>query len=259
MSARPCLMSGLRARAQTESGKQRWPATASSRTSCIARARRTRSARRCSQALPRDHRRGQGPGLPDPDANPRLRAAVLAARAQSWDNIQRDRQGERRRRRELRGDPLRRVRPRRFAGGRGADRQPQPHRDQRAHHLLQERRQSRRLGLGHARLSAARPDRLPGLGRLRRRGARRGGRRRGRRSDEDGHQVWTAQDDLHGVARALEAALGPAASVGLAWRCTRTPSRSPPTPPSSWCGWSRRSRRMTTSRPSGAITKCPKR
>ena len=37
-------------------------------------------------------------------------------------------------------------------------------------------------------------------------------------SDEDGHQVWTAQDDLHGVARALEAALGPAESVGLAWR-----------------------------------------
>jgi YebC/PmpR family DNA-binding regulatory protein len=37
-------------------------------------------------------------------------------------------------------------------------------------------------------------------------------------SDEDGHQVWTAVDDLHGVARALEDALGEAESVKLAWR-----------------------------------------
>jgi transcriptional/translational regulatory protein YebC/TACO1 len=37
-------------------------------------------------------------------------------------------------------------------------------------------------------------------------------------SDEDSHQIWTAVDDLHGVARALEAALGEAESVKLAWR-----------------------------------------
>jgi YebC/PmpR family DNA-binding regulatory protein len=37
-------------------------------------------------------------------------------------------------------------------------------------------------------------------------------------SDEAGHQVWTAVDDLHGVAGALEAALGEADSVKLAWR-----------------------------------------
>ena len=37
-------------------------------------------------------------------------------------------------------------------------------------------------------------------------------------SDDDGHQIWTAQEDLHGVARALEAALGEAESVKLAWR-----------------------------------------
>jgi YebC/PmpR family DNA-binding regulatory protein len=37
-------------------------------------------------------------------------------------------------------------------------------------------------------------------------------------SDEDGHQIWTAVDDLHEVARALEAALGEAESVKLAWR-----------------------------------------
>src|SRR3982750_932718 len=37
-------------------------------------------------------------------------------------------------------------------------------------------------------------------------------------SDEDGHQIWTQQEDLHGVARALEDALGEAESVKLAWR-----------------------------------------
>jgi YebC/PmpR family DNA-binding regulatory protein len=37
-------------------------------------------------------------------------------------------------------------------------------------------------------------------------------------SDEDGHQIWTAVDDLHGVARALEDALGEPESVKLAWR-----------------------------------------
>ena len=37
-------------------------------------------------------------------------------------------------------------------------------------------------------------------------------------SDEEGHQIWTAIDELHGVAKALEQALGPPESVGLAWR-----------------------------------------
>ena len=37
-------------------------------------------------------------------------------------------------------------------------------------------------------------------------------------SDEEGHQIWTSQEDLHGVARLLEPSLGPAESVGLAWR-----------------------------------------
>jgi transcriptional/translational regulatory protein YebC/TACO1 len=39
-------------------------------------------------------------------------------------------------------------------------------------------------------------------------------------SDEDGHQIWTAQEDLHGVARALEDSLGEAESVKLAWRAS---------------------------------------
>src|SRR5687768_11318223 len=37
-------------------------------------------------------------------------------------------------------------------------------------------------------------------------------------SDEDGHEIWTAQEDLHGVARALEASLGEPEIVKLAWR-----------------------------------------
>ncbi|HZF95323.1 MAG TPA: YebC/PmpR family DNA-binding transcriptional regulator [Allosphingosinicella sp.] len=37
-------------------------------------------------------------------------------------------------------------------------------------------------------------------------------------SDEDGHQIWTAQDALHEVAKALEAALGEPESTKLAWR-----------------------------------------
>ncbi|MEA3038842.1 MAG: hypothetical protein QOE79_1355 [Sphingomonadales bacterium] len=37
-------------------------------------------------------------------------------------------------------------------------------------------------------------------------------------SDEDGHQIWTGIDSLHGVARALEDSLGEPESVKLAWR-----------------------------------------
>jgi YebC/PmpR family DNA-binding regulatory protein len=37
-------------------------------------------------------------------------------------------------------------------------------------------------------------------------------------SSEDEHEVWTAIDALHEVAKALEASLGPADSAKLAWR-----------------------------------------
>lgn len=37
-------------------------------------------------------------------------------------------------------------------------------------------------------------------------------------SGEDGHEIWTAQEDLHEVAKALEASLGEAESTKLAWR-----------------------------------------
>jgi YebC/PmpR family DNA-binding regulatory protein len=35
---------------------------------------------------------------------------------------------------------------------------------------------------------------------------------------DDGHEIWTSIDNLHGVAKALEAALGEPESVKLAWR-----------------------------------------
>jgi YebC/PmpR family DNA-binding regulatory protein len=37
-------------------------------------------------------------------------------------------------------------------------------------------------------------------------------------SDEEGHEIWTAQETLHEVARALEKRLGEPASTKLAWR-----------------------------------------
>ena len=37
-------------------------------------------------------------------------------------------------------------------------------------------------------------------------------------SDEDGHRIWTAQDSLHEVAKALEPMLGEAESAKLAWK-----------------------------------------
>jgi YebC/PmpR family DNA-binding regulatory protein len=37
-------------------------------------------------------------------------------------------------------------------------------------------------------------------------------------SDEDGHRIWTALDQLHEVAKALEPMLGEAESAKLAWR-----------------------------------------
>ena len=54
-------------------------------------------------------------GMPDPAMNPRLRAAIIAARAGDMpkDNIERAIKRARQRRRELRRDPLRGLRPRR--------------------------------------------------------------------------------------------------------------------------------------------------
>jgi len=37
-------------------------------------------------------------------------------------------------------------------------------------------------------------------------------------SDEEGHEIWTSMDSLHEVARSLEGALGEAEAVKLAWK-----------------------------------------
>ena len=44
-----------------------------------------------SKLAARNHRRGQDPGMPDPDMNPRLRLAIQNARAENMpkDNIER--------------------------------------------------------------------------------------------------------------------------------------------------------------------------
>ena len=141
-------------------------------------------------------------GLPDPDMNARLRAAVNAAKAQSMpkDNIQRSID------KAAAGDAenYEEIRYEGFGPGgvgadrRGADRQPQPHRDQRPHHLLQEWRQPRRARRGQPRLRPHGPDRISGHRRRRGQGPRsrdRGRRRRRRDRDEDGHEIWTAIDD----------------------------------------------------------------
>lgn len=39
-------------------------------------------------------------------------------------------------------------------------------------------------------------------------------------SDDEGHEIWTAPDDLHAVATELESSLGEATSAKLAWRPT---------------------------------------
>ena len=41
-------------------------------------------------------------------------------------------------------------------------------------------------------------------------------------SNEDEHEIWTAMDALHEVAKALEAKLGEADGAKLAWRPTTT-------------------------------------
>ena len=163
-------------------------------------------------------------GLPDPDANPRLRAAVLAARAQSMpkDNIQRaiDKASG--------GDAenYEEIRYEGFGPG-GVSLVVEALTDNRNRTATNVRtifsknggnlgasgsvtHGFQRLGLIAYPASAGSADTV--LEAAIDAGAE------DVESDEEGHQVWTAQDDLHGVARALEAALGPAASVGLAWR-----------------------------------------
>jgi YebC/PmpR family DNA-binding regulatory protein len=163
-------------------------------------------------------------GLPDPDANPRLRAAVLAARAQSMpkDNIQRaiDKASG--------GDAenYEEIRYEGFGPG-GVSLVVEALTDNRNRTATNVRtifsknggnlgasgsvtHGFQRLGLIAYPASAGSADAV--LDAAIDAGAE------DVESDDGGHQIWTSIDDLHGVARAIERALGPAESVGLAWR-----------------------------------------
>ena len=126
-------------------------------------------------------------GTPDPAMNPRLRAADdrgAAGKHAQGQYRARHQEGDRRRRRELRRNPLRGLRPgRRRRHRRGADRQPQPRRLRHPLLLHQVRRQSRRNRLGRLHVRPHRHHRIRRQRRLRRRDA--GCRDRGRRRRRD--------------------------------------------------------------------------
>jgi YebC/PmpR family DNA-binding regulatory protein len=163
-------------------------------------------------------------GLPDPDANPRLRAAVTAARAQSMpkDNIQRaiDKAsgGEAENYEELRYEGF---------GPGGVSLIVEALTDNRNRTATNMRtifsrnggnlgasgsvsHGFQRLGLISYPAGAGSADEM--LDAAIEAGAE------DVESDEDGHEVWTSQESLHEVARALEERLGEAEGVKLAWR-----------------------------------------
>src|SRR5215212_913637 len=163
-------------------------------------------------------------GLPDPEANARLRAAVIAARAQSMpkDNIQRSIDkasgGEAENYEEIRYEGF---------GPGGVALIVEALTDNRNRTATNVRTAFSknggnlgasgsvshgftRLGLVSYPASAGSPDSV--LEAAIEAGAE------DVESDEDGHQIWTAQEDLHGVARALEDSLGEAETTKLAWR-----------------------------------------
>ena len=163
-------------------------------------------------------------GLPDPEANARLRAAVTAARAQSMpkDNIQRaiDKAagGEAENYEELRYEGF---------GPGGVSLIVEALTDNRNRTATNVRtifsknggnlgasgsvsHGFRRLGLIGYPASAGSADEM--LDAAIEAGAE------DVESDEDGHEIWTGQESLHEVARLLEERLGEADGVKLAWR-----------------------------------------
>jgi YebC/PmpR family DNA-binding regulatory protein len=163
-------------------------------------------------------------GTPDPDMNPRLRAAVLAAKAQSMpkDNIQRaidkSATGE--------GENYEEVRYEGFGPG-GVSLIVEALTDNRNRTATNVRTAFAKNGgnlgasgsvshgfgrLGLITYPAAAGDTDKIFEAAIEAGAE------DVESDEDGHQIWTAQEDLHEVGKALEKILGEAESMKLAWR-----------------------------------------
>jgi YebC/PmpR family DNA-binding regulatory protein len=163
-------------------------------------------------------------GMPDPDFNPRLRAAVNAAKAQSMpkDNIQRaiDKasKGE--------GDNYEEIRYEGYGPG-GVALIVEALTDNRNRTATNVRTAFAKNG-GNLGASGAVSHGFERLG-LIEYGAKAGDEDKvleaaieagadDVESDEDGHAIWTSVETLHPVARELEKTLGEAEGVKLAWR-----------------------------------------
>jgi len=163
-------------------------------------------------------------GTPDPDMNPRLRAAVLAAKAQSMpkDNIQRaidkSSTGE--------GENYEEIRYEGFGPG-GVSLIVEALTDNRNRTATNVRtafaKNGGNLGAsgsvshGFSRLGLISYPASAGSADAVFEAAIEAGAE-DVESGEGGHDIWTAQEDLHEVAKALEKALGEPESTKLAWR-----------------------------------------
>src|SRR5262245_52373745 len=163
-------------------------------------------------------------GLPDPDMNPRLRAAILAAKAQSMpkDNIQRSidkaAKGE--------GENYEEIRYEGFGPG-GVSIIVEALSDNRNRTATNVRTIFSKNG-GNLGASGSVSHGFDRMG-LIEYGASAGDEEKVLeaaieagadevQSDEDGHEIWTSIDSLHEVAKALETAIGEAEAVKLGWK-----------------------------------------
>ena len=163
-------------------------------------------------------------GLPDPDMNPRLRAAVLAAKAQSMpkDNIQRSID------KAAKGDAenYEEIRYEGFGPG-GVSIIVEALSDNRNRTATNVRTAFSKNGgnlgasgsvshgfdrMGLIEYGAAAGDADKVLEAAIEAGAD------DVQSDEEGHEIWTSVDSLHEVAKSLEGALGDAEAVKLGWK-----------------------------------------
>jgi YebC/PmpR family DNA-binding regulatory protein len=163
-------------------------------------------------------------GLPDPDMNPRLRAAILAAKAQSMpkDNIQRSID------KAAKGDAenYEEIRYEGFGPG-GVSIIVEALSDNRNRTATNVRTIFSKNG-GNLGASGSVSHGFDRMG-LIEYGASAGdadkvleaaidGGADDVQSDEDGHEIWTSIDALHEVAKALESTLGEAEAVKLGWK-----------------------------------------
>jgi YebC/PmpR family DNA-binding regulatory protein len=163
-------------------------------------------------------------GLPDPDMNPRLRAAVLAAKAQSMpkDNIQRSidkaAKGE--------GENYEEIRYEGFGPG-GVSLIVEALSDNRNRTATNVRTAFSKNG-GNLGASGSVSHGFDRMGLIEYPGSAGDADKvleaaieagaDDVESDDEGHEIWTSMDSLHEVAKSLEGALGEPESVKLAWK-----------------------------------------